>query len=81
MGEVLLNKNNAVKILKEKGFDAAIEDAMVFVYYDDRHSIDTLPELVAKEMEKMNYGSSYGVKARDKKDKAQAAESCADESV
>lgn len=68
--EKITDKNKAVKKLIAAGFDAGIEDSMVYVYYDDTHDNKCLLELVQKEIKNMGYGSSYGIKKRDKKNNA-----------
>ena len=62
----MTDKNKALKHLSSIGYDAAIEDSILYVYYDDTHDKETLPEVIMGEMAKIQYGSSYGIKARDK---------------
>ena len=65
--EKLYDKNKALKHFLTNGFDAELQDGIIYVYYDENHNSDTLLDIVMKEMNKINYGCSYGVKARDKK--------------
>ncbi len=62
----MTDKDKVLKHLISKGYDAAIEDSLVYVYYDDMHEHDTLVETIMAEMKKIEYGSSYGIKAKEK---------------
>ncbi len=63
------DKKKALEHFKSKGFDAEIQDGILYIYYDDIHNSEQLPDIVRDEVRDIEYGCSFGIKGREKRRK------------
>ncbi len=64
-----MDKQKALKHFITLGYDAEIKDGILYVNYDSSHDPEAFCEFVDKEIQKIGYRTSYGIKSRKDKSK------------